>query len=430
MNIEKIQQFLLENNLPKFRLGQIQKAVFMDAVSSFSEITTLSKDLREKMDKEMKILSFEIEKVLVAKDGQSAKALLRLRGCHPERISQQADESKDLSSDLFTKVEMTNDLIETVLISPKPNSWSVCVSCQVGCAMGCRFCATGKMGFVRNLTAEEITDQILFWKQYLNKNPKSKILNPKIDGVKDYKEENSISFQNSKFEIQNSDVSNIVFMGMGEPFQNWENVSQSIRDLTDEKLFGFGSRSLSVSTAGIASGIEKMAREFPQVNLAISLHFASDEKRERFMPINKVDNLESLKKALQNYFQLTRRKVFLEYIMLEGINDSALDAKMLAQYLHAIGSTQLLHVNLIRYNATAISVIPDLVRNPELNHTNLAVTKILNPPAGGQDDTMLKPSSKTRTQLFKQELAKYFINATIRKSLGEEIKGACGQLAS
>jgi 23S rRNA (adenine2503-C2)-methyltransferase len=391
MNSQKLAQFLSENSLPKFRLGQIQKAIFTEGVSSFSEITTLAKDLREKMDKEMKILSFEVEKVLVADDGQSVKALLRLRGCRPELVSGSAQIPDQVRNDREA------DLIETVLISPKPNSWSACISCQVGCAMGCRFCATGKMGFKRNLTAEEITDQILFWKQYLAKNLKSKILNPKTDSAENNQEDNLTPFQNSKFEIQNSDVSNIVFMGMGEPFNNWENVSQSIKDLTDEKLFGFGARSLSVSTAGIASGIEKMASEFPQVNLAISLHFASDEKRDLYMPVNKVDNLESLKKALQKYFEVTKRKVFLEYIMLEGVNDSALDAKMLAQYLHAVGNMQLLHVNLIRYNATSAD---------------------------------LKPSSKTRTQLFKKELEKYFINATIRKSLGEEIKGACGQLAS
>ncbi len=397
MNIEKLEQFLQQNNLPKFRLGQIQKAIFADGVASFEEITTLSKELREKLEKEMDILSFEVEKVLVAADGQSIKALLKLNSCHCERISQQDDESKKLGSDFSTKVEMTYDLIETVLISPKPGTWSACISCQVGCAMGCRFCATGKMGFKRNLTAEEITDQILFWKQYLAKNLKSKILNPKTDSAENNQEDNLIPFQNSKFEIQNSDVSNIVFMGMGEPFNNWEHVSQSIKDLTNEKLFGFGSRSLSVSTSGIASGIEKLASNFPQVNLAISLHFASDEKRDRYMPVNKVDNLESLKKALQKYFQVTKRKVFLEYIMLDGVNDAALDAKMLAQYLHSVGNAHLLHVNLIRYNATSAD---------------------------------LKPSSKTRTQLFKKELEKYFINATIRKSLGEEIKGACGQLAS
>lgn len=339
MNIEKLQQFLQENNLPKFRLGQIQKAIFADGVSAFSEITTLSKELREKMENEMKLLSFGVEKVLVAKDGQSIKALLKLA---------------------------SGDLIETVLISPKPEIWSACISCQVGCAMGCRFCATGKMGFKRNLTAEEITDQALFWRQYLKKN--------NIAG----------------------NFSTIVYMGMGEPFNNWDNVSESIKILTDEKLFGFGSRSLSVSTSGIAEGIEKMALEFPQVNLAISLHFASDEKRDRFMPVNKKDNIESLRNALKKYFTITKRKVFLEYIMLDGINDTALDAKMLSDFIYSIGNTHLLHMNLIRYNLTS-------------------------------ED--LKPSSKTRTQIFKQELEKHRVNATIRKSLGEEIKAACGQLA-
>jgi 23S rRNA (adenine2503-C2)-methyltransferase len=397
MNIKQLEQFLTDNALPKFRLGQIQKAIFQDGVASFAEITTLSKELREKMEKEMKILSFEVEKVLVADDGQSVKALLRLRGCHPERISQQDDESKDLGSDLSTKAEMTDDLIETVLISPKPGIWSACISCQVGCAMGCSFCATGKMGFKRNLTAEEITDQILFWKQYLSKNLKSKILNPKANSVENNQKNNSSLFENCELKIENCNVGNIVYMGMGEPFNNWENVAESLRNLTDEKLFGLGSRSISVSTSGIVSGIEKLAKQFPQINLAISLHFASDEKRDLYMPVNKADNLENLKTALQKYFQATKRKVFLEYIMLDGVNDSALDAKMLAQYIHSIGNPHLLHVNLIRYNATSVD---------------------------------LKPSSKNRTQLFKKELEKYFIKATIRKSLGEEIKGACGQLAS
>ncbi|EKE25610.1 MAG: YloN [uncultured bacterium] len=366
MNIKKIEKFLRDNNLPKFRLGQIQKAIFQDEVNSFSEITTLSKDLREKMEIELKILSFEIEKVLEAKDGQSIKALLR---CHSELVSESIVTTRDELSDGILKQvqdDKEGDLIETVLISPKPGTWSACISCQVGCQMGCRFCATGKMGFKRNLTAEEITDQVLFWKQYLRKN--------KIEG----------------------NFSNIVYMGMGEPFNNWEEVSESIKILTDEKIFGFGSRSLSVSTSGIVSGIEKMAMEFPQVNLAISLHFASDEKRSCFMPVNQVDNLESLKNGLKKYFQVTKRKVFLEYIMLDGINDTALDARMLADFIFSVGSTHLLHVNLIRYNTTSEQLVP---------------------------------SSKTRTQNFKNELEKHRVSATIRKSLGDEIKAACGQLA-
>lgn len=343
MDIKKLEQFLKDNNQPKFRMGQIKKAVFQDGVSSFSEITTLSKDFRESLGREMSVLSFDVEKVLVAKNKQSMKALLRLRD---------------------------GNLIETVLISPISDSWSACISCQVGCQMGCRFCATGKMGFKRNLSAEEITDQVLFWRQYLRKN-----------------------------EITGS-FSNIVYMGMGEPFNNWDEVSVSIRNLTDPDLFGFGSRSISVSTAGIAEGIERMAQEFPQVNLAISLHFATDKKRTEFMPINKKDNLESLRVALRRYFELTKRKVFLEYVMLEGMNDSSSDAFDLAKYIKSIGKLQLLHVNLIRYNATS-----DL-------------------PAGG-----LAPSSRIRTERFRAELERYGIPVTIRKSLGEEIQGACGQLA-
>ena len=350
MDIKKLEQLLKDNNQPKFRLEQIKKAIYQDGISTWAEITTISKELRELLNKEIKILSFKSEKVSASRDGNSAEVLLELED---------------------------GSFVESVLISPKPNSWSVCVSCQVGCPIGCKFCATGKMGFKRNLTTEEITDQVLFWKQYLKK----------------------FKISNLKFKI--NDVSNIVYMGMGEPFLNWDQVSESIKILTDKKLFGFGSRSLSVSTAGIVEGIERMAREFPQVNLAVSLHFTDDNKRSQFMPINRKCNLESLKKALQEYFQITKRKVFLEYIMLENVNDSREDAKKLADYIKSIGNSHLLHVNLIRFNPT-----------PETSRESIV------------------PSSKNNIYLFKKELEKYHISATIRKSLGEEVRGACGQLAA
>ncbi|HEX7586443.1 MAG TPA: 23S rRNA (adenine(2503)-C(2))-methyltransferase RlmN [Patescibacteria group bacterium] len=343
MDIEKLEKLLKTRGDPAFRLNQIKKAIFQDGIFSFSEISTLSKELRESLKKEIRVLSFNQEKILKAHNGQSIKALLKLQD---------------------------GNLIETVLISPKPGLWSACISCQVGCAIGCRFCATGEMGFIRNLTAEEITDQVLFWIQYLKKNYKPKTTNQKL--------------------------TNVVYMGIGEPFQNWEEVKQSLKDLTSSDLFGFGSRNISVSTSGIGEGIENFAREFPQVNLAISLHFASDENRGKFMPVNKKYNLENLKKSLQKYFENSSRKVFIEYIMLEGINDSREDALDLANYLKSIGKTQLLHVNLIRYNPTSEN---------------------------------LSPSSGNTTQKFKNYLLKNNINATIRKSLGSEIQGACGQLA-
>ncbi len=343
MNIEKIEKFLKENGQPKFRLDQIKKAIFQDGISSFSEISTLSKDLREKLEKEMKVLSFSVEKVLVSRDKKSAKALLKLQD---------------------------GNLIEAVLISPLEDSWSVCVSSQVGCPLGCEFCSTGKMGLKRNLTAEEITDQVLFWKGWLN--------------------------ENFKFEILNLKLTNVVFMGMGEPFLNWEEVRKSLQDLTDEKTFGFGSRSISVSTSGIPEGIEKLAQEFPQVNLALSLHFGEDAKRSAVMPINRTHNLEAVRESLKKYFTITNRKVFLEYVMLSGVNDSLRDADALARFVKSIGKLQLLHINLIRYNTT---------------------------------DSKFKSSSKEQTLKFKNYLSEQNLSVTIRKSLGEEIQGACGQLA-
>lgn len=382
MNIEKLEKTLAENNQLKFRLKQILKAVYQDGASSFLEISVLPKELREALDSEMKILSFEAEKVLVSKNKDSHKALLKLSdGQFIETVL------------MFSGIRKNTDGFDgpARIATRSVVGGSVCVSSQVGCPMGCRFCATGKMGFKRNLTAEEISDQVLFWKQYLRKcqisndkcQTKSKDQNPKIG--------------NWKLEIGHYDVSNVVYMGMGEPFLNWENVCESLKILTDKNLFGLGSRSISISTSGIVEGIAKMAQEFPQVNLAISLHFADDQKRSEFMPVNRKDNLESLRQALKKYFRITNRQVFLEYIMLSGINDSPEDASQLASYIRSIEKLQLLHVNLIRYNTTSAD---------------------------------LKPSSKEKTENFKRMLSEQGISATIRKSMGEEIQGACGQLAT
>jgi len=354
MNLQKLRDVLNENNQPRFRFDQIKKAIYEDGVSSFADISTLSKDLRETLGKELQLLSFEVQKVLVSKDKQSMKALFKLHD---------------------------GNLIEAVLISPSGETWSACVSCQVGCALGCGFCATGKMGLTRNLTSEEITDQILFWRQYLKTN---------------FEASAPLTSPHPLLGKERGILNNIVYMGMGEPFLNWENVSQSLRDLIDPKLFGFGSRSISVSTSGIPEGIEKLAEEFPQVNLALSLHFGSDTKRSEIMPINRKNNLENLRQALKKYFAKTKRKVFLEYVMLNGVNDNSEDADTLIDFVRSIGKLQLLHVNLIRYNST---------------------------------DSIFKSSSKERTVMFRDYLVKNKIEVTIRKSLGEEIQGACGQLA-
>ncbi|MDA3840642.1 MAG: 23S rRNA (adenine(2503)-C(2))-methyltransferase RlmN [Patescibacteria group bacterium] len=340
MDIKQINQFLEENKLPKFRLKQILKAVCTDSVSSFSEISTLPKDLREKMDKEIDILSFEPEEIQSDKKDGSQKVLLKL-------------------SD--------GNFIETVLMpGVNENHWTACISSQVGCAMGCSFCATGTMGFKRNLNYEEIIDQVLFWKQYLSKN----------------KPEDTLA--------------NIVYMGMGEPFMNWDEVSKSIHKLLDESLFNFSARHISVSTSGIADKIKRFAKEFPQLNLAVSLIFPNNEIRSEHMPVNKKFDLRELAQAINYYLMITNRKIFLEYVLFEGVNDEESHAQELAAFIKHIEKKQLVHINLIRYNTT---------------------------------DAKFKSSTREKTIAFQKYLSKYKIFSTVRKSIGGEINAACGQLA-
>jgi len=338
MKIAEVNNFLEENKIPSYRLKQVIKAIYQDSVFSFEEISVLPKDLRKKMQEEIDILPFANSEVLVSKKKDSYKALLELQ-----------DGKK----------------IETVLLK-QDGFWSACVSSQVGCALGCRFCATGASGFSRNLTSEEIVGQVLFWKQYIKK----------------YKLENNLR--------------NIVFMGMGEAFMNYREVKKSIENLLDPELFNFGVRHLSLSTSGLPSGIKDLARDFPQMNLAVSIISANDERRSDLMPINKKFNLRDINKALDYYFSKTQRKVFLEYIMFHNLNDSKKDANHLIDFVKSNSRPDLLHVNLIAYNTT-----------------------------GGE----FKSSEGAAIDWFRNYLLKHKINTTIRKSLGDEIKAACGQLA-
>ncbi len=339
MDVRKLEDFLKKEGEPAFRFKQICKGIFSDVKFSFSDISTISKILREKLDNEIPILPFSPSEILVSRDRNTIKALLKLED---------------------------GNLIETVLLSPREGNWSACISSQVGCALNCAFCATGRAGFKRDLSSDEITSQVLFWRQYLSKN--------NINGQ----------------------FSNIVYMGMGEPFLNWKSVKESLEILIDEKFFNFASRNIAVSTVGVVEGMEKFAKDFPQVNLAISLHFAEDKKREQYMPINKRYGLSDLRDFLRKYFQENSRKVFIEYILLDGINDKKEDALKLAVFLKSIGKMQMLHVNLIRYNSIG---------------------------------EKLTSSSKETARKFKETLEAERVHATIRKSMGEDIQGACGQLA-
>jgi len=340
MDIGKLTTYLSGNKFPSYRLPQIYQAVFRDFAASWLEITTLPLALRQSLSSGLPFLSFSLQNLQSSSDQSAHKALLTLQ-----------DQLQ----------------IETVLLSPKPGLWTSCLSTQVGCAMGCTFCATGKMGLQRNLTAEEITDQVLFWQQYLH------------------------------LHYPQNHLQNIVLMGMGEPFANLEQVFQALKEFLNPLTYHLGQRHLSVSTCGFLPGLDQLAMKYPQVNLAVSLHAPTDLLRNQLMPPNQSSPLSFLVISLKKYLSLTNRKIFIEYLLLNSINDSVSHAQELARLLGQIGPRSLLHVNLITCN-----------------------------PTGQQ----FKPSPKTVLYQFKQVLEDAGWPCTIRKSVGADISGACGQLAT
>lgn len=339
MNPSAIHAFIAAQHQPAYRAQQAIDAIIRHGVHSWDAVSTWSKPLRDAAEAQMPLWSVIEKKVLASSSKQAYKALLLTLDGNP---------------------------VETVLMSPKPGHWTTCISSQVGCGMGCTFCATGKMGLIRNLTAEEITDQVLFWIQYMKRNRSAGHLN------------------------------NIVYMGMGEPFANLKNVEESVAILTDPTLFNFGDRHIAVSTSGLVPGILRFGKHWPQVHLALSLHVANDTERTTLMPVNKSFNIKKLQEALKTYFTLTNRKVFLEYILLDGQNDTPRHAKELAQFIRGVGKPHLLHVNLIVYNKT---------------------------------DSPYEETPRERATAFKEQLHAEGVHATIRKNLGRDIQGACGQLA-
>lgn len=341
MDIINLEKYLVEKGEKDYRLKQIKKAVFCDLINDWDEATALSKELREVLKKEFPILSLELLNLLESKNKDSIKSIFRLKD---------------------------GNIIETVLMrhlntkedDAKSGRNTVCISSQAGCAMNCGFCATGKMGLKRNLISEEIIDQVLFFARWLKKESQA--------------------------------VNNIVFMGMGEPFLNYDNTIQAIRILNDKDGFNLGIRHISVSTCGIPPGIEKFADENFQANLAVSLHAADDKTRSKLMPINDTYPLAFLMKAVDDYIKKTNRKVMFEYLLIDGINDRPEDAVNLAKLI----KNSLYHVNLIKYHDT-----------------------------GGD----LKPSSQAKRTQFFDILKKLGVSVTFRVSFGEDILAACGQLA-
>ena len=326
---------LLENLWEKkYRISQIDQAIYKDLVTSWDEITTLPSSLREQLQK------FPIFPIKKLKEKKSEK-----------------DWTIKI---LFQTVDWHK--IESVLMRHHNNRNTVCVSCQIGCAQKCTFCATWTLGLKRNLTSDEIIAQVLFFEKILRNEDQA--------------------------------VTNVVYMWMWEPFLNYDNVLDSIYALHHQKKFWLSARHITVSTSWIIPEIIKYTQVPLQLNLAISIHAWTDETRSKIMPVNLAYPLKQLIKALDDYQKKTKRKVFYEYVMLEWINDDLSEAVSLAKLI----KWQIAHVNIIPFNSWA--------------------------------KEKYQCSSRTKMLEFQKVFLDYGIPSTIRVSLGQDIDGACGQLAS
>jgi 23S rRNA (adenine2503-C2)-methyltransferase len=327
-------EFTRALDLKSYRLKQIYRAANKELLGGIVEVTTLPKELRSTLEK--RGFSFSsVEPIVVqhSKDAQTTKGLFRLHD---------------------------GNEVEAVLMEHYGDRTTVCISSQAGCAFACAFCSTGQAGFTRNLTSREIFDQARYFARELAARGKR--------------------------------ITNVVFMGMGEPFHNYEAVMGAVALLNDPHGLGLGHRHITISTVGLVDKIDRFADEGLQVNLAISLHASNDKTRGAMMPVNRKFPMEELMAACERYVAKTNRKVFFEYVMLEGVNDSLQHAGELAELMCG----KLYHVNLIPYNTT-----PD------------------GRFAGTPDERIWE---------FAAVLEKAGVPTTVRKNMGRDIAAACGQL--
>lgn len=327
-NLDSLKQELVNLGEKPFRAEQIFKWLYEEKVKSFDEMTNLSLELRKKLQENYNICNFNILKKQEAKDG-TIKYLFDV---------------------------LDGNAIETVLMSYH-HGYSICVSSQIGCKMGCKFCASTGIKFIRSLTSGEIVEQILAVEQ--------------DTGIR---------------------ISNVVFMGIGEPLDNYENVVNAIRIINHPKGLNIGARHISISTSGLVPNIYRLAEENIQCTLSISLHATNNEKRSAMMPVNNRYPIEELMQACKDYIAKTNRRISFEYALAKDNNDNLEDAKQLVKLLHGM----LCHVNLIPIN--------------KIENGNF--TK----------------SSNENIMKFRDYLNDHGIVATIRRELGSDIDAACGQL--
>ena len=327
-DLDSLKQELIVFDEKPFRAEQIFKWIYQDRAESFDEMTNISKELREKLKENYTFNMFNINKKQIAEDG-TIKYLFDI---------------------------LDGNAIETVLMSYH-HGYTICVSSQVGCKMGCKFCASTGIPFARNLTSGEIVEQILAVERE-----------------------------------QKIRISNVVFMGIGEPLDNYDNVINAIRIINNQKGINIGARHISVSTSGLVPKIYKLAEENIQCTLSISLHATTDEQRSKMMPVNNAYNIEQLIQACKDYIKITNRRISFEYALAKENNDNLEDAKRLVKLLRGMNC----HVNLIPINK---------IENGEF----------------------IKSSNENIIK-FRDYLNDNGIVATIRRELGSDIDAACGQL--
>lgn len=321
---------------PAYRLRQIRRHATHTAAAAWEELTDLPKTLRDALASAFRWSSVAPVIEQASADGETRKVLLQLHDGHR---------------------------IETVLMPHHGMRNSVCISTQAGCPMACAFCATGEMGLIRNLTSGEIVDQVRHWQRELA--------------------------------ARGDRVSHVVYMGMGEPFNNYDATVASVRELVAADRFGISPRRITISTCGVVPRIDALAEEGLPINLAVSLHAANDLTRGAIMPINRKWGIDEVLAASARYVARTKRRVTFEYVLLAGVNDSAAAAHELAQRIGRAGRASDYHVNLIPVNAG-----PGGFRRPAIG-------------------VMEK---------FAAVLVEQGIAATVRISKGQDIAAGCGQL--
>jgi 23S rRNA (adenine2503-C2)-methyltransferase len=334
LDFSEIASILQMLDEPTYRVTQIWEGIYCNFWNSLDQFTNLPASLRSKLAEKIHFNALFPVDTLISKDKKTVKTLFRLQD---------------------------NQLIESVLMRYDKRN-TLCISTQVGCAMGCVFCATGQMGFLRHLTSGEIVGQVIHYARALSKEAAA--------------------------------VTNVVVMGMGEPFHNYENTMSAIDRLNDHGGFNFGARRFTISTVGLIPAIRRFTAEKRQVNLAISIHAANDMVRDSILPINKTYPVDELINACRNYCRITGRRVTFEWALVQDVNDTIDHALVLVEKLKGM----LCHVN----------AIP------------------LNPTQGYKGNS----SSQKRAQAFREVLINNGIPCTIRVRRGIEIHAGCGQLIS